>query len=52
MDELSNKLFSLLTACNDVMSDTTFAKDDKDLVKVNRFRKWLLTYSESKGLLK
>jgi hypothetical protein len=52
MAELSNKLFALLTATNEVMSDTTFAKDDKDLVKVNRFRKWLLSYSESKGLLK
>lgn len=52
MEELSNKLFALLTACNDVMSDSTFAKVDKDLVKVNRFRKWLLSYGETTGLIK
>lgn len=48
---LSTLLFDALNAINGVMQNNEFGKDDKALVKVNRFKKWLIQYGNETGLL-
>lgn len=46
---LSTVLFDALKAINGIMQNNEFCKDDKALVKANRFKKWLIEYAEKGG---
>lgn len=52
MEEESKMVFEVLTAINALMLNSEFCKDDKAVIKANRFKKWLLSYGESHQLIK
>lgn len=41
-EELNKLLFDATTAISAVMANVEFGKDDRDLAKANKFRKWLV----------
>lgn len=46
-EELSKLLFDATTALSAVIGNTEFGKDDRALVKANKFRKWLVEMQNS-----
>lgn len=46
--EYQENLFNALTALNALVQTKEMVNDDKGVIKVNRFRKWLIDRLESK----
>lgn len=51
MNENFNELiFNCITSVNALITSNEVAKDDKAVIKLNRFRKWLNEFSSAKGV--
>ena len=51
MNENFNELiFNCITSVNALMTSNEVAKDDKAVIKLNRFKKWLNEYSAENGM--
>lgn len=46
-NEYHENLFNALTALNSLLQTKEMCNDDKAVIKVNRFRKWLIDRIES-----
>lgn len=46
-NEYQENLFNALTALNALLQTKEMCKDDKAVIKVNRFRKWLIDRIET-----
>lgn len=46
-NEYQENLFNALTSLNGLLQTKEMCKDDKAVIKVNRFRKWLIDRIES-----
>lgn len=43
-------IFNCITSVNDLMTSNEVAKDDKAVIKLNRFRKWLNEFASANGM--
>ena len=51
MNENFNELiFNCITSVNALITSNEVAKDDKAVIKLNRFKKWLNEFSASNGV--
>lgn len=51
MDKNFNEIiFNCITSVNDLMTSTEVAKDDKAVIKLNRFKKWLNEFANANGM--
>ena len=51
MNENFNELiFNCITSVNALMTSDEVAKDDKAVIKLNRFKKWLNEFSAANGM--
>lgn len=51
MNENFNEIvFNCITGVNALMTSNEVAKDDKAVIKLNRFKKWLNEFAEAKGM--
>ena len=51
MNENFNELiFNCITSVNALMTSTEVAKDDKAVIKLNRFKKWLNEFAANNGV--
>lgn len=51
MNENFNELiFNCITSVNALITSNEVAKDDKAVIKLNRFKKWLNEFSSAKGV--
>ena len=51
MNEIFNELiFNCITSVNALMTSNEVAKDDKAVIKLNRFKKWLNEFSAANGM--
>ena len=51
MNENFNELlFNCTTSVNALMTSNEVAKDDKAVIKLNRFKKWLNEFSAANGM--
>ena len=51
MDENFNEtVFNCITSVNALMTSNEVAKDDKAVIKLNRFKKWLNEFADSNGM--
>lgn len=46
-NDFQENLFAALTALNGLVQTKEMCNNDKDLIKVNRFRKWLMDKLEN-----
>ena len=51
-NDLSELFFNTLTGLNALLQSNDLCKDDKAIIKVNRFKKWLVDYATTKQILK
>lgn len=42
-------IFNCITSVNALMTSTEVAKDDKAVIKLNRFKKWLNEFASANG---
>lgn len=49
-ENFNETLFNVITSVNALMVSTEVSKDDKAVIKLNRFKKWLNDYATAKGL--
>lgn len=53
MNENFNEIiFNCITGVNALMTSDEVAKDDKAVIKLNRFKKWLNEFSAANGMKK
>lgn len=51
MDKNFNEvIFNCITSVNDLMTSNEVAKDDKAVIKLNRFKKWLNEFANANGM--
>ena len=51
MNENFNELiFNCITSVNTLMTSNEVTKDDKAIIKLNRFKKWLNDFSAANGM--
>ena len=50
-NEYQENLFNALTALNALLQTKEMCNDDKAVIKVNRFRKWLIDRIETERLV-
>lgn len=51
MNENFNELiFNCITAVNALITSDEVAKDDKSVIKLNRFKKWLNDFAAANGM--
>ena len=51
MNENFNELiFNCITSVNALMTSSEVAKEDKAVIKLNRFKKWLNEFSAANGM--
>lgn len=51
MNENFNELiFNCITSVNALITSNEVAKDDKSVIKLNRFKKWLNEFSSANGV--
>lgn len=51
MNENFNKtVFNCITSVNALMTNNEVAKDDKAVIKLNRFKKWLNEFASDNGV--
>lgn len=43
-------IFNCITSVNALMTSNEVAKDDKAVIKLNRFRKWLNDFASANGM--
>lgn len=43
-------VFNCITSVNDLMTSNEVAKDDKAVIKLNRFKKWLNEFAAANGM--
>lgn len=43
-------IFNCITSVNALMTSNEVAKDDKAVIKLNRFKKWLNEFASSNGM--
>lgn len=49
-NELDELFFNTLTGLNSLLNSNDLCKDDKAIIKINRFKKWLLEYTTTKQI--
>ena len=51
MNENFNEIiFNCITSVNALMTSNEVAKDDKAVIKLNRFKKWLNEFADANGV--
>lgn len=51
MNEIfSETVFNCITSVNALMTSSEVAKDDKAVIKLNRFKKWLNEFAAANGM--
>lgn len=51
MNEIfSEAVFNCITSVNALMTSNEVAKDDKAVIKLNRFKKWLNEFADANGM--
>lgn len=51
MNENFNEVvFNCITSVNALMTSNEVAKDDKAIIKLNRFKKWLNEFADTNGM--
>lgn len=51
MNEIfSETVFNCITSVNALMTSNEIAKDDKAVIKLNRFKKWLNEFAAENGM--
>ena len=51
MNENFNEIiFNCITSVNSLMTSNEVAKDDKAVIKLNRFKKWLNEFASANGM--
>ena len=51
MNEIINEtIFNCITSVNALMTSNEVARDDKAVIKLNRFKKWLNDFAASNGV--
>lgn len=51
MNEIFNEtIFNCITAVNALMTSNEVANDDKTIIKLNRFKKWLNEFAAANGM--
>lgn len=51
MNEILNEtVFNCITSVNALMTSNEIAKDDKAVIKLNRFKKWLNEFAAANGM--
>lgn len=49
-ENFNETVFNCITSVNAVMTSKEVAKDDKAVIKLNRFKKWLNEFAEAHSL--
>lgn len=49
-ENFNETVFNCITSVNALMTSNEVAKDDKAVVKLNRFKKWLNGFAEANGV--
>ena len=51
-ENFSETVFNCITSVNALMMSNEVAKDDKAVIKLNRFKKWLNDFASANGMNK
>ena len=51
-ENFNETLFNCITSVNALMTSNEVAKDDKAVIKLNRFKKWLNEFADANGMNK
>ena len=49
-ENFNETVFNCITAVNALMTSNEVAKDDKAVIKLNRFKKWLNMFADANGM--
>lgn len=49
-ENFNETIFAAITAVNNLMISEPVAKDDKAVIKLNRFKKWLNEFAAANGM--
>lgn len=49
-ENFNETVFNCITAVNTLMTSNEVAKDDKAVIKLNRFKKWLNEFEAANGM--
>jgi hypothetical protein len=49
-ENFNETVFNAITAINGLMVSKEVAKDDKAVIKLNRFKKWLNEFAQANGM--
>ena len=49
-ENFNETVFNVITSVNALMVTTEVSEDDKAVIKLNRFKKWLNEFAAAKGL--
>ena len=49
-ENFNETVFNCITSVNALMTNDEVAKDDKAVIKLNRFKKWLNEFATANGL--
>lgn len=49
-ENFNENVFNCITSVNVLMTSNEVAKDDKTVIKLNRFKKWLNEFAAANGL--
>lgn len=49
-ESFNESVFNCITSVNSLMASNEVAKDDKSVIKLNRFRKWLNEFAAANGM--
>lgn len=50
-ENFNETIFNCITSLNALMTSNEVAKDDKAVIKLNRFKKWLNDFATANGLI-
>lgn len=49
-ENFNETVFNCITSINSLMTSNEVTKDDKSVIKLNRFKKWLNEFAAANGL--
>lgn len=49
-ENFSETVFNCITSVNALMTSNEVAKDDRSVIKLNRFKKWLNEFAAANGM--
>lgn len=50
-EDFNETVFNCITSVNALMNSNEVVKDDKAVIKLNRFKKWLNEFASANGLI-